>query len=94
MVFSPAQVKFGYAKSRDAADVLPAVRVPDRLLGRVPEEPAPAHAGRRARAELPVPGTEAVLCAHPARLAATRARRASEEPRISGSLRWIRPPTS
>ena len=33
MVFSPAQVKFGYAKSEYAAGALPAVRVPVRSAG-------------------------------------------------------------
>ena len=35
---------FGYAKSRDPAALLPRVRVPERLLGRVPEESVAASA--------------------------------------------------
>ncbi len=61
MVFSPTQVKFAYAKSETLAGVLPALRIPERLLGRVPEEPAAAHAGRRGGPQLPVPGPQAVL---------------------------------
>ena len=61
MVFSPTQVKFAYAKS----DTLPAYcrqcEFLQRLLGRVSEEPAAAHAGRRAGPQLPLPGTQAVL---------------------------------
>ena len=41
---------------REAARVLQAVRVPDRLLGRVPEEPSAAHAGRRTGSQLSLPG--------------------------------------
>ena len=46
---------------RDAARVLQAMRIPARLLGRVPEEPAAAHAGRRAGPQLSLPGSQAVL---------------------------------
>ena len=46
---------------RHAARVLQAMRVSSRLLGRVPEEPAAPHAGRRAGAQLSLPGSQAVL---------------------------------
>ena len=41
---------------RDAAGLLQAVRIPARLLGRVSEEPAAAHAGRRAGLNYLCPG--------------------------------------
>ncbi len=53
----------------DAAGVLPAVRPSGGLLGRVPEEPPAAHARRRARAQLPLRGSQAVL---PPRLAGSQ----------------------
>ena len=61
MVFSPEQVRFGYVEVGKPAGVLPAVRVPFGLLGRVPEEPVPQDAGWRAGAELPLRGFEALL---------------------------------
>ena len=46
---------------RVAARVLQAMRVPARLLGRVSEEPAAAHAGWRAGTQLSLPGSQAVF---------------------------------
>ncbi len=45
----------------NAARVLPPMRVPFGLLGRVPKEPSAAHARRRGRTQLPLFRTEAVL---------------------------------
>ena len=61
MVFSPTQVKFAYAKSETLPRVLQAMRIPARLLGRMPEEPAAAHAGRRAGTQRSLPRPQAVL---------------------------------
>ena len=67
MVFSPTQVKFGYAKSETLPAYCRQCEYLTRLLGRVPEEPPAAHARRRTGPQLPVPGTQAVLRARGAR---------------------------
>ena len=67
MVFSPTQVKFGYAKSEIAAALLPRVPVQDRLLGRMPAQPSDTDARRRAWLELSLRRLAAVLQARPAR---------------------------
>ena len=54
LVRSEQQRAFGPRQAGDAAGLLPRLRVPLRLQRRVPQEPHPAHAGRRARPQLAV----------------------------------------
>ena len=55
----------GEVRLREIGDVtclLQTVRVPQRLLGRMPEEPFRAHTRRRAGPQLPLSGVQALLC--------------------------------
>ncbi len=54
-------------QERDPAEVLPAVSVSHRLLGRMSEEPDHPHAGRRAGPELSLPRLQAILRARHSR---------------------------
>ena len=66
MAYSDAQKKFGFAKRDTLPALLPRMRIPQIVLGRMPEESLCADAGWRKRAELSLPGPEAVLRSHPA----------------------------
>ena len=59
-----SSAQFGLAKRDTLPEVLPRVRGAVRLPRRVPEEPLPHDAGRRARPELPVRRLQGVLHAH------------------------------
>ena len=72
-------------EARHAAALLPRVRVPLRVQRRVPEEPHPAHARRRAGPQLAVRGAQALLRAH---------RPAHEDDGRAAPSRGARPATS
>ena len=95
MVFSRGPGEIRLREERDPAGIVPPMPVPWRLLGRMPEEPDPPHAGRRAGAELSLHGVQAVLCARGAggeqdRGAAARARRRRPLTRREGACRKSR----
>ena len=60
-IFAPAG-EVWLCQERDLAAVLPAMRLSDGLLGRVPEEPHHPHAGRRAGAELSLSRFQKIFC--------------------------------
>ena len=75
MAYSERAEEIRLRQARHAARLLPAMPAPEAVLGRMPEEPAGAHAVGRSRAELSVPRPEEILRAHPARHAADQASR-------------------